>query len=439
MPMNIKYNKIITLVVILSVFICIFYSFYFHIRPAVDAAAYDKIAINLISGNGYREDVSLSFVSDGAIVRAGPLYNFFLAGIYLVCGHQYGAVWILQALLHGLTALFLYLICKKIFEDKGEIIGTIAAALFAFHPDLIEISAMLMTETLYLFLTVLTILLFVYLYKNPTCPTAVFLGAFFSLAYLTRQTVIFFIPIFLYFFYRQKLLKYFLIFVFASIIILIPWTVRNYVVYQKFIPATVNGGYNLWIGNRLGSDGEQSMPKDVSDYIVNNGAIEGSEKGKSEFYKFVWNHPSEFVKLCFLRAMKYFSLIRPMGFWFYQQGLGQFIFILSSAAYSAILFVLGLAGVLLSLKGKNKFLYYLLAFTICAPIPMILTVVETRYRFQVYPFLAIFAGFYIIKFLQKGFFYQKAAFVSLAILILNSLIDTLSSFERIKERLSWFF
>lgn len=437
--MNMKHNKIIIFVVVLSIFICISYSFYFHIRPIVDAAAYDKIAVNLVLGNGYREQIALPLTNDTAMVRAGPLYNFFLAGIYFAFGHRYGVVWIIQALLHGLTALFIYLICKNIFEHKGEIIGIIAAVLFAFHPDLIEISAMLMTETLYLFLTVITISLFVYLYKKPTYLTAAFLGLSFGLAYLTRQTVIFFIPIFLYFFYRQKLLKYFLIFVFASIFILIPWVVRNYIVYQKFIPATVNGGYNLWIGNRLGSDGEQAMPKDVNDYIANNGAIEGSEKGKSEFYKFVWNHPLEFVKLCFLRTMKYFSLIRPMGFWFYQQGLGQFIFILSSAVYSAILFMLGLAGILLSLKAKNKFLYYLLAFTICAPTPIILTVVETRYRFQIYPFLAIFAGFYLIKFLRKGPFYQKAVFVSLAILILNSSIDALLSFEKIKERFFQFF
>ena len=35
------------------------HSFYFKIKPAVDARAYDRIAMNIIGGNGYVEDATV--------------------------------------------------------------------------------------------------------------------------------------------------------------------------------------------------------------------------------------------------------------------------------------------------------------------------------------------------------------------------------------------
>lgn len=439
MTISTNYNKIIFYIIISSFLICVLYALHFYIQPVVDAGGYDQIAMNLLTGKGYREHPALPLLKDEVMARSGPAYEFFLAGIYFIFGHHYEAVWIIQAFLHSLTVLFLYLICKNIFERRREIVGLIAASLFAFNPDLIEISAMLMTETLYLFLTVLTILTFVHLYKNPNYFTALLLGLSFIFNYLTRQTIIFFLPIFLYFFYRKKLLKHFLFFIFICILIITPWIVRNYKLYREFIPGTVTGGFNLWIGNRPGSDGEQIMPKEVFEYMTEHGVVAAEKKGRSEFYNFIVHYPAEFTKLCFIRTMKYFSFIRPMGFWFYQKGIGQLIFVLSSAAYSVILFVLGLAGILISLKDKNKLLYYILFFTVVTPIPIILTVVETRYRFPIYPFLAIFAGFFIDKFLKKHPFRYKFLTISFVALVVNSLIDVALNFDRLKERLISFF
>ena len=100
-----------TLIIILagSFLLSVGYAFHFRIEPAVDARAYDTIAQNIVSGNGYREDMQTDLAHDFAIARVGPLYEYFLAGIYEIFGHNYGPVWILQALLHALSAWLIYL------------------------------------------------------------------------------------------------------------------------------------------------------------------------------------------------------------------------------------------------------------------------------------------------------------------------------------------
>ena len=117
-------------------------------------------------------------------------------------GHHYEIVWILQALLHTVSAYLIFLSSEKFLKKKGDVIGLIAAALFGLHPDLIEISAMLMTETLYLFLMALVIWLFIKLYRSQSERVILFFLSFATgLAILSRPRLfyLFRLSLFLYF------------------------------------------------------------------------------------------------------------------------------------------------------------------------------------------------------------------------------------------------
>ncbi|MEK6917155.1 MAG: hypothetical protein AABW92_05420, partial [Nanoarchaeota archaeon] len=70
--------------------------------PLSDAANYDQIAVNIVSGHGFSE------VIDGQKVptmRRTPIYPLFLAGIYSIFGHNYIAVKIIQAILGALLCI----------------------------------------------------------------------------------------------------------------------------------------------------------------------------------------------------------------------------------------------------------------------------------------------------------------------------------------------
>ncbi|MDD4271835.1 MAG: glycosyltransferase family 39 protein [Patescibacteria group bacterium] len=438
-----RQNRILILILVGSFILSLAYSFYFKIPPAVDARAYDNIAQNLANGNGYRENLDTDLVHDFAIARVGPLYEYFLAGVYKIFGHSYGAVWTIQAVLHALTAWLIYLASILIFaaSQQRRAIGLMAAAIIGFYPDLIEISAMLMTETLYLFFICLFFYLFFRFFYEPKNWLLVFLfGLVSGLAVLARPPVLFLLPVAYFLFFRKKLLSQAIIFSIVLFLVFTPWTVRNYLTYGEIMPFGAAGNFNFWIGNYHGGNGEQEPTEEHIQFSAKYGVREINGESMRQFKLFLSDYPAEFLKLTALRVNKYFSIIRPMGFWFYQTGWSQFLFIFSSAMASIILFVFGLAGAIKSFLAREEKFYYLLAFAAIAPLIIFITVVETRYRFQIYPLLAIFAGYFVVSLKYEARRWtNKILWLSITLIFTNGLIDLLLSSAKLKERLGLFF
>jgi 4-amino-4-deoxy-L-arabinose transferase-like glycosyltransferase len=393
-----KREKVIIFIACLTFVLSAGYAFLYKIAPAVDARAYDQVGWNIAQGHGFRLALDLPIDQDEVITYQGPAYQFFLAGIYSVVGHHREAVWIAQAFLRALCVLMLCAICKRLFREQGREIGWIAAALFGFYPDLIEIGAMLMTETFFIFLTTLTLWLFIREHEKPSIVGASLVGASFSLAILGRSTILLFAPVFLWWFWRRKAWKPFLGFAIVAAIVLMPWTVRNWNTYHKFIPTMANSGYNLWVGNRHGATGEGGNPPIMHEIMKARGMTETSNFFSGEFKTFVREYPFEYAQLTTGRFIKYFSFIRPMGFWFYQSGLPQMLFIISSVCAGFILFTLSLSGILLSwMRERNEALRDLFFFTCLTAFAVIPIIITTRYRLPIYPLLSIFAALAIAR------------------------------------------
>ena len=433
-------------VVLSAILLSLVYSFVFQIKPLVDARAYDTIAQNLLSGNGFREDPSLPFVWDNAIMRAGPAYEFFLAGVYWLFGHSYAAVWVIQALLRGLSVFLLYLTTKEVFSSVKEKkkIAIFAAALFAFWPDLIEISAMLMTETLYLFFTILSLYFFTLSWKKPeSLSIALGLGLVTGIGVLTRPTLLFFLFVYLFFYATKRAYKSLLVCLVAAILTLIPWAWRNYQVYNEIILTTRIGEYNIWLGNLPESTGGQWVGDDnpLREYTTANGFTGLKEVAQESFLSFITAHPLSFVRLTLLRCVRYFSLIRPMGFWFYQQGISQMLFVGSSLLYIAAMFLAGFSGLVYLVRKKKDIFVYLAVLLFMTAFPILLTVVQARYRFQAYPILAIAAayGLYMLRRGFKTFIREPVVRWTVAFLLCVSLIDVWVYIPIIVERIQGFF
>ncbi len=435
-------NSYALIVILLGSFLlCIFYSFFYRIHPVVDAKAYDRIGWNLAQGFGFREDANVSYEFDHAITRAGPGYEFFLAGLYRMFGHRYEPVWIAQALLHALSVFFLYCIARRTFREQGESIGLVAASLFAFWPDLIEISAMLMTETLYLFFTILVVYFFVRAYeKSENKFLAAVLGITTGLAILTRPPILLFAPVFIFFYCQKRQFKPLILYSSLLILSLAPWTIRNYLIYHEPVFTTMIGDYNLWLGNTLQSDGGQyNLPYNpLNAYVDQYGFFGLKEKARAEFWGFVFGHPLVFFKLCLIRFIRYFSLIRPMGFWFYQSGFPQLAFVASSLVWIAGVFVTGFLGMFTIMKEKVKNAQsYLIALALTAPILLLPTVVQSRYRFQIYPFMVLFAGYAFVVGVRKSG-WQRNALFTIVFFFFVSVSDVLMNVGIIADRIGNF-
>ncbi len=433
-------SKII-LVLVLAMFSSLFYSFYFSISPMVDAQAYNNIAWNLVSGKGYAETPEIPRLQDFSIGRVGPGYEFFLAFIYSFFGQNFQIVWIIQALLHLGSGALVFLISKNLFSEDREKIGIIGAALFVFFIDTIELNAMLMTETLMLFLLILSIYLFIKFYYKPTTTNVILLAVAGTLASLVRPTLLLILGVFLVFSLSRRFYKQAGIFVVCSFLVFTPWVVRNYIVFDQFILTTAIGGYDLWVGNNPLANGELDPSTYIRDFSSTHNVLETSEKGINEVLSFVLEKPFEELKLLATKTSIYFSFARPAAFWFHLHGLDRVVTIILSSSFAFILFTFGLSGVWYAWKERDALKRWIIVIALTMPLSVIPIVVETRYRYSFYPFLAFFTGYFIFLLKRKVDPYsnlnQKLKTYILVTIILsaNTIFDFFKNLEIVKEKL----
>ena len=442
---NFTKNKNLYLAVFLFFvfFFSLTYSLYFRIKPSVDARAYDLIAQNIASGNGYRESLNVPTLEDNSILRVGPGFEIFLAMIFFIFGHYYIAVWIIQAVLHALTAFLVFIIARKIFfgHKERDIIGFISALFIGLSPDLITISGMLMAETLGVFLVALTLFMF---FKSLDGERISYLGTFitgavFGMATLARTpAMLLFLPIAAYFLVKNRI-RHLIIFGVTALLVFSPWIIRNYIVYQTFIPTNLAYGIDLAAGNHSGASGELEPYSRNDEVIAQYGKIAGTRQLTKEAISFIFNNPGEFLKITANRISIYFSFARPTGFWFHLSGISQMATLALSSIYSALLFIFGFLGIWFYLNNKASYgdrALWLLYMAIMMPLTVIFIMVETRYRFLIYPPLSIFAGIGVSA-LFGGLISRRNLFIIPALLLSNTFLDILRNIDRILDRISF--
>ena len=425
------------------------YAFYSRIPPAVDAKAYDAIAWNLAQGYGYKENRDLAYEKDYALGRAGPGYEFFLAGVYTAFGHRYWPVWILQSIFHVLSGFFI-LLTYRLFakkenpDDKNknswlDWFVVLGLFLFLFHPDLIQMNGMLMTEPLFIFLTAGALFAGLrvladsdYNFSSKWRLILIF-AALASFAVLVRPAAFLFFLIFAASFLYKKYWKEAAI-IFAILLIAAgPWILRNYS-RHGILFTNATGGLELWVSVLPESGGEFQMNEEVSDYLSQNGLFKTAERGKEEFKNFIFKNPLSFLTRQLEKTSIYFSMLRTSGFWLYLSGSRRLITTIFSAIFNFLIFSLGLSGFYVLFK-KKKFLNNLfLLISASLPISVIPIIVTGRYRYAFLAFLTI-GAIVILRFISEekripGFVWLISAF-----LILNSGLDAIWHFSKVLSHL----
>jgi hypothetical protein len=227
------------------------------------------------------------------------------------------------------------------------------------------------------------------------------------------------------------------VFITVLIMLFMPWTIRNYRVYGKLIPTSANFSMQLFSGNYLGANGELDTSRQPKVKFPSNiSPLEETETYRKTALKFIFANPLEYLKLNFLRTSIYFSLARPVGWWPYLAGAFRKFILLSSFAYMAIIFPLGFYGIWSGLRREEfrKKAIYLSLMAAAMPLPVIMIIVETRYRYPLYPFLAIFSGFSIWNLIQHRIKIKKLSLIILFFVLVTA-FDVANNWERIMERI----
>ncbi len=394
-------------------------SFHWQFRPRVDAGAYDAIGWNLARGLGYveHEANALRPEKDDAIVRVGPGYEFFLAGIYKLVGHRIPVVWVVQAALHALAMILVYTIALLLFPAMDRRVGVIAAALFGFSPDLIFINSMLLTEGLFLFLLIAAVYATFYLLEHPVSRGGwVIAGILWALAILTRPVALLPFAVALGVLLWRQHRQVAVLACLPALLLVGLWSGIMSARYGTFILTTTAGGLDLWVGNNPGATGGFVKTPEIQVFRDTHHSTAVDAEGWRRYISFLVHEPAAFLELQVRKAALYFSMIRPTGLWLDLQffPVDRLVLLGSSALWTAALFLFGAGGIVLMLTRKpwDIGIRLFAAFAFLQPLVVIPIIVETRYRYALFPFLAIGAAYLIMAWVQG---ISRRAFLSVLV------------------------
>ena len=231
--------------------------------PVDDARAYARISRALYEGEGYTQGRGFEHLQSASNYQPGlPL---FVAGIHEVRGAaDEETVRIVLALLSSLAIVFAFLIGRRL---AGPTAGLIAAAATAVYPALLEYTGMLMTEPLGTALLAGMLLLYLRAQEEtrawPWAATGLAIGA---LAMLRPEYLLFVgvLPVLALLPWRgdssarRRRLGLAALMAGCACLVVLPWTVRNYVAFERLVPISTGGGQVLYEGSylRAGPDPE---------------------------------------------------------------------------------------------------------------------------------------------------------------------------------------
>jgi 4-amino-4-deoxy-L-arabinose transferase-like glycosyltransferase len=234
--------------------------------PVFDATAYATIAANLDRDRGFTLGASATQPAS----NYSPGLPLFVAGVYELTGgvHERAARLVL-ALLGTLTVLFTYLIGRRL---SGPCAGLIGAAAIAIYPALLEYQGMLMGEPLAATLLSGAVLTTLWSADTESRPRWLVPGVLFGLLALVRPeylgvALLVGLAVLVRRGWRgwRGTWTHALLLLVGVAVVVAPWTMRNAIALDRFVPVSTGGGQVLFAGTYLPSDGD---PEKVGAEVV---------------------------------------------------------------------------------------------------------------------------------------------------------------------------
>jgi tetratricopeptide (TPR) repeat protein len=214
----------------------------FFDTPIIDAAMYDRTAMNLLQ----------SVVEQKPFYHA-PLYSYFLALIYGIFGHDYLFPRLVQSVIGAVNCVMVGLIGKRLFGGRE---GLLAGCIAALYGPFIHFEGELLRPVLIIFFGLTMILCILSWSENRPIWVAI-AGILMGLSAITRENILIVLPVILIYLWMSSTKSRWhapVLFIALTIIPIIPVTVSNYKKSGDLVPVSTQGGMNFYIGNSAHSD-----------------------------------------------------------------------------------------------------------------------------------------------------------------------------------------
>ncbi len=289
-----------------------------------DSASYDSIARNWLAGKGFRE-------SSGRQASRAPGYPVFLAACHSLGLQRPQGIYLVQAVADSAMCVLLALLGRRLFGDTA---GILAGSVAAVYPLFVYFTGLLLAETLFtLGLVALMLLLFQCRDALEKSTSRVLLiaaaaGAMLGLLVLLRSSLFLF-PLFLLPIWlarrghRGGALAAWGTMIAAMALVMLPWIVRNYEIFGRFIPTTLQVGESLYEANSPYANGGPAM--DRIDWVKERGGGPMGEYENNQFFrnaalKYIREHPGRFCLLAIKKLVRFWNPLpnygpyrRPLG------------------------------------------------------------------------------------------------------------------------------
>ena len=211
-----------------------------------DAAQYERIALHLLSEHCFCDH---SYIPT---IERGPVWPAVIAAVYFLFGPQNQYVRFLLSFVGSGTCLLLYYFARDLFQTKRA--GLLAGGIGALYPGLFVYDGWLYAESLYTFLFLLCVYALYRFQRTMQRRWIMVSGIALGLAMLTRPNEIITVGMIASWalivgFYtivpKRTVLFASLGIALFAVVVIFPWSVRNYVVSHKIVSIATGGNIVL--------------------------------------------------------------------------------------------------------------------------------------------------------------------------------------------------
>jgi Dolichyl-phosphate-mannose-protein mannosyltransferase len=375
-----------------------------------DNVWYYARAVGLASGHGYSEDGLLT-------AYWPPGWPGFLGLMFWLFGPSPFVGQMANLVLAAITFVLALSLGSMIFADK--LVGRLTVLILTIYPNQIGYVPPMATEVFYTALLLLAIFVVI---RDQALTALVLSGIVFGIATLTKAQTLF-IPAVLFGVWwlaarkRERLFSSFgkAVVVYAAMaVVILPWSVRNYVAFGEFVLISTNGGGTLLSGNNPSAWGDyteddalvKQVPNDVAGQVTND------RLATSLAMQWIRDNPVAFVALI---PRKIWRLWAPDGEaeWVYQAGFKNYdnywaLFRLVRGVnqfYYSVMMILFVLSALYCLRRRPALSPYFLtgyALTVYFTALSIVFSGQSRFHFPLMPWVAMYTAWIITQWAGKS-------------------------------------
>ena len=268
-----------------------------------------------------------------------PLYPYFI-GVFSLLGGLL-AVKVAQAVLAALLVPAVASLGALVFDRRT---GLVAAAFAAFYPELVWFAAHFWVEALFTVLLWWGFERLVAADARSSTPIAAVAGLVFGLSILARETALYFVPLAALWLATRaddggRARARGAVFLLAAILTVAPWTLRNWIAYDAFVPVSTAGALNLWQGN--------------------------TRLSRQEVYEQYWAVHGRIEKYRFARAEGLRAIAERQPSWFFEKLRQEMPNFWEADSQALVHVVRGAYGPLRPVVAVSVVAFFLLAFFAC--------------------------------------------------------------------------